>query len=171
MDEFELTYLPRKEIVSKLKGVSFKEMHDIYLPAFSPHPDLRIRKSGDRYEITKKQPVKAGDASHQVETTIPLTSEEFFDLSHLAGKRVSKNRFLYKEGDYNYEIDVFTGDLEGLVLVDVEFTSAEEKNAFTPPSWILADVTQEEFVAGGMLAGKEYGDIEENLKRFGYEKI
>ncbi len=171
MEEFELTYLAKKELMPKLKGVSFKEMLDIYIPSSSKHPNLRIRKSGDRYEMTKKQPVKEGDSSHQLEMTIPLTQDEFLELSGLKGKRVSKNRFLYNEGGYTYEVDVFQEDLIGLVLVDIEFKSNEEKSRFTPPAWAIADVTQEEFVAGGMLCGKNYGDIRKKLDGFGYKKI
>jgi hypothetical protein len=35
----------------------------------------------------------------------------------------------------------------------------------------LTDVTQEDFVAGGLLAGRTYADIELKLKQHGYTKI
>lgn len=168
MEEFELTYLAKKEVLEKLKGVQPKEMLDIYIPSTSHHPSLRIRKSGAKHEITKKQPIKEGDASHQLETTIPLTPDEFAELSTIPGKRVSKHRYIYKENGYSYEIDVFQDALKGLILVDIEFSSNEEKSKFTPASWVLADVTQEDFIAGGMLCGKNYSDIEEKLKEFNY---
>jgi CYTH domain-containing protein len=171
MEEFELTYLAKKELMSKLNGISFKEMTDIYIPESSKHPNLRIRKSGEKYEITKKTPVREGDASHQIETTISLTLSEFNELNLIKGKRVLKNRYLYQENNYTYEIDVFQGDLKGLVLVDVEFKSNEEKSNFIPPPWILKDVTQENFIAGGMLCGKNYDTIKEKLEEFKYEKI
>jgi len=169
MEEFELTYLPKKEILSKLQGVIYKEMLDIYLPSTSKHPTLRIRKSGNRYEITKKEPVKEGDSSHQLEITILLTQSEFEELSLIKGKRVSKNRYLYTEGCYTYEIDVFQGDLNGLILVDIEFKSNKEKSEFIQPAWLSKEVTQEEFIAGGMLCGKSYKDIASKLNKFGYE--
>ena len=171
MDEFELTYLAKNDILQKIDGSPFKEMLDIYLPASSKHPTLRIRKSGEKYEITKKEPAKDGDASHLIETTIPLTKEEFSELNMLKGKRVSKNRYIYKEGEYSYEVDVFTGDLKGLVVIDIEFKTNEEKNNFKQPSWVLAEITQEEFLAGGMVCGKNYDDLKEKLDKFGYIKI
>ena len=171
MEEFELTYLAKKEIVSKLTGTPFKEILDIYIPVSSKHPTLRIRKSGDKYEITKKEPIKDGDSSHQLETTIPLTKDEFAELSQLKGKRVVKNRYFYKKGKYTFEIDVFQKELKGLILVDVEFKSNKEKSKFTPPSWTLADVTQEKFATGGMLCGKKYKDIKTDLDKFRYSKI
>jgi CYTH domain-containing protein len=171
MEEFERTYLPKKDLMPDLRTVPFKEMLDIYIPVSSEHPVLRIRMSGDRYEMTKKQPVKDGDASYQLETTIPLTKEEFSDLSTLQGKRISKRRYLYSEGKYMYEIDVFQGPLKGLVLVDVEFGSEKAKDAFESPAWLLADVTQETFIAGGMVCGKRYEDIAPRLETLGYKAI
>ena len=61
--------------------------------------------------------------------------------------------------------------MEGLVLVDIEFETPEEKNAFMMPDFCLVDVSQEEFIAGGMLAGKKYRDIEDDLARYEYKKI
>lgn len=68
-------------------------------------------------------------------------------------------------------MDVFTGELSGLVLIDFEFQSEEDKAAFTPPSCCLADVTQEDFIAGGQLAGKTYEDIRSDLARFNYSPL
>ncbi|MDP3989155.1 MAG: hypothetical protein Q8P93_02880 [bacterium] len=166
MDEFELTFLP-KSLPDLLKS-SCKEMLDIYIPSSSDHPYLRIRRNGETYEMTKKQPVQTGDASHQLETTISLNREEFDELAEVQGKRVSKRRYLYNEGDVAYEIDVFQEALKGLVLVDVEFSSLEEKNAYVAPEWLLLEVTQEQFLAGGMLCGKTYADIEGRLVGLGY---
>lgn len=170
MDEFELTYLP-KIIPAAVFENTPKKMLDIYIPASAEHPHLRIRHAGSKYEITNKQPVVEGDSSHQYEATIPLTPEEFADLEKVPGKRVMKNRYVYTEDGTVYEIDVFVGDLEGLVLVDVEFKTAEDKSAFVPPAWLLTEVTQEQFIAGGMLCGKSYADIEERLVALGYSKI
>ena len=39
------------------------------------------------------------------------------------------------------------------------------------PSMALADVTQEDFIAGGLLAGKKYSDIAPELDRFEYKRI
>lgn len=39
------------------------------------------------------------------------------------------------------------------------------------PDFCLAEVTEEDFVAGGVICGKSYADIESELARFGYEKL
>lgn len=109
------------------------------------------------------------DSSHQTEQTILLSEEEFKVLSSLAGKKVSKVRYYYPVNGRVAEVDVFQGELEGLVLIDFEFSSMEEKENFIHPDFCLVDITQEEFIAGGFLAGKKYADIEENLKVYNYQ--
>ena len=69
------------------------------------------------------------------------------------------------------EIDIFQDKLAGLVIADFEFQTDEEMASFKMPSFCLAEVTGEEFPAGGMLAGKSYKDIEKDLSRFGYRKL
>lgn len=169
--EFELTYLAKNLPNNFSPDIKSKEILDIYLPASSDHAKLRVRKRGDSYEITKKEPVSGIDSSHQNENTIPLTEEEFNELATLQGKRVRKIRYYYEENGVMYEIDMFQDLLRGLVLVDVEFNSNEDKAKFIPPEWVLADVTQEKFVAGGVLCGKSYADIESYLNQYNYSKI
>ena len=168
--ELEITYLA-KRLPEGLDSCESKEILDIYFPESSRHPNLRLRKDGSRCMITKKHPIDDGDASRQLEETILLTEQEFNDFERLQGKRVRKIRYLYAHEGKEAEIDVFKDGLDGLVLVDFEFDTVEEKNSFKMPEFCLADVTQDEVVAGGMLCGKKYSDIENDLKRFQYSKI
>ena len=170
--ELERTYLARHLPFDINDHVlDFWEMIDIYVPKTSVHPTLRIRKKGDKYEMTKKTPVNENDHSHFEEHTIKLTSEEFEALKTTDGKVVSKIRYLFEHEGRMAEIDVFTGDLAGLIVVDFEFSSIEEKNNFEAPDFCLVEVTEEDFIAGGMLCGKCYEDISGELDRVGYVRI
>ena len=169
--EYERTYLA-KEIPKGLSNCKFVEIADIYLPKNASHPHLRIRKFGDRYEITKKEPVEGNDSSEQLESTIPLTKGEFEDLATLEGQKFRKLRYYYKYEGRTFEFDVFKDDLDGLVIVDVEFSNREEMDKFEIPPFCLADVTQEIVIAGGKLAGQVFENISDDLKtRFGYKKL
>jgi len=170
MIELERTYLA-KYLPKGLSNCDSKEIIDIYIPKSSIHPTLRIRKNGSKYEITKKEPVKGNDSSHQREQTIILTESEFKELAQLDGKKTYKIRYCYDYNGRTAEIDVFQGTLKGLIIVDFEFKEIGEKDSFEMPDFCLIDITQEEFIAGGMLCGKSYEDIEDDLKRFNYSKL
>ncbi len=148
-----------------------KEIKDIGIPKSAEHCYVRIRRIGDKIEMTKKVLVDAGDTSKYDESTIYLTEEEFEPLSKVEGKSLHKIRYLYDYKGRTAEIDVYQGALKGLVTLDFEFDSEAEKDAFEMPDFCLAEVTFEKFAAGGMLAGKSYEDIEEELKRFNYKKL
>jgi CYTH domain-containing protein len=168
--ELEKTYLARY-LPGGLEKCRSKEIIDIYIPGSSRHPKIRIRKCGNKLELTKKEPVSSNDASNQIEHTINLTAEEYAELSRLKGKRLRKIRYFYAYGGSVAEIDIFKDDLDGLVLVDFEFPNAAEKDRFQIPDFCLVDVTQEEFVAGGKLCGARYSEIEPLLAKFNYTKI
>jgi CYTH domain-containing protein len=168
--ELEKTYLMKK-LPADLEKYPSKEVFDMYIPAQSVHPALRLRKKGDRFEMTKKQPIDGKDSSEQEEHTIKLSKEEFDSLVCTDGKKVRKIRYDYMYEGNKAEIDVFKDDLEGLVLVDFEFTDSKKKNAFKMPDFCLVDVTQDKTFAGGMLCGKKYSDIEARLRELKYVRM
>jgi len=170
MIELERTFLA-KSLTDDLQNYPHKEIIDIYIPQASDHPVVRIRKNGDKLEMTKKQPHEGNDASKQLEQTINLSAAEYEALAKIPGKKVSKIRFEYPVANQKAEIDVFQEDLKGLVLIDFEFENEPDRDAFIMPEICLAEVTQETFIAGGMLCGKSYQDIEQDLKRFNYQSL
>lgn len=167
--ELEKTYLA-KYLPDGFSEWENKEIIDLYIPKHLEHSQLRIRKNGNKLEITKKIPLN-GDVSSLQEFTIPLSNEEYNIISQLDGKKIHKTRYCYDYNWYQAEIDVFQWDLHGLVLIDFEFDSEEKKNSFMKPDFCLIDVTEEEFIAGWILCGKKYKDIEERLKWFWYNKF
>lgn len=168
--ELEKTYLA-KYLPKDIKRFPSKEIRDIYIPKESHHPVLRVRKNGDVYQMTKKEPVEEKDSSEQFEHTIKLTKKEFTALEKLSGKKSRKIRYYYELEGRTYEIGVHKDALAGLVVIDVEFTDKKDKDSFEMPDFCLADVTQEVALAGGMLAGKKYKDLANILKKYKYTRI
>jgi len=168
--ELERTFLI-KEKPKDLEKCKHFEIVDVYIPKSAEHPILRIRKSGDKYFMTKKSPLVGNDSSEQGEQTIILSKEEWEELANLEGKRLRKIRYYYPFEGRTAEIDIYLDDLEGLGVVDFEFKTREEKNKFVMPDLCLLDVTQEKMTAGGILAGKKYKDIEPFLKKCRYTKL
>jgi len=85
MIELEKTYLA-KTIPSELKNCKSKEIIDIYIPKSSVHPTLRIRKNGDKFELTKKEPVNKDDSSHQEEQTVILLKLSLMSFQNWRGR-------------------------------------------------------------------------------------
>lgn len=167
--ELEKTYL-LKYIPENLFSCKFKEIIDLYIPKHIEHSKLRIRKNWDTLEMTKKIPLN-WDVSSQQEFTISLLQEEYDVLMTLDWKKIHKVRYYY---DYNWltaEFDVFQWDLKWLILVDFEFNTQEQKEQFIIPDFCLVDITEEDFIAGGVLCWKKYEDIVDKLTVFWYSKI
>lgn len=157
MIEIEKTFLV-KNIPANLSSYKSFKIKQGYIS--STPPVLRIRQKNDKYEITKKLPLKPGDWSSSEEINIPLTKEEFDKLFVLTEKSLQKTRYLIPlENNLTAELDVFEQELNGLSWVEVEFISEEEMNSFKKPNWFGKDITQEDFAANSFLAGKTFEEI------------
>jgi CYTH domain-containing protein len=169
--EIELTYLARF-IPDEIASLSPDIMEDVYYPDIhGQHAVLRLRRRGDQYEITKKVPLSDGQGKQHMETTIELTRPEYEALHMAKGKVVGKKRYKLVLGGRVAELDVFTGDLEGLVTIDFEFGSEAETKHFTPPECCGPDVSDERFIRGGEVAGKSYADLIADLDRLDYKRL
>jgi CYTH domain-containing protein len=168
--ELERTFLA-KHLPLGLSEAPHKEIIDVYFPKQERHPNIRIRKNGDKLYLTKKSPIEGRDSSKQLEQTINLSDIEFNELLKLDGKKARKIRYYFKDEHGDSEWDIFQDDLKGLVLVDFEFKTEADKESFVMPDYCLAEVTQDEFVAGGFICGKSYSDIRGDLSKFNYQQI
>ena len=168
--EIERTYLA-KYLPEGLSSCEFKDIEDWYLPKGAPHCYLRIRNSNGSFVMTKKEEVLAGDASTHFEHNIKLSNEEYQSLKTADSYILKKRRYLYPYQGRTAEIAVFSGDLQGLVLIEFEFENKEDFLNFSMPDFCLVDVTQEECFAGGVLCHESIDSLKEDLDKFGYKII
>ena len=77
------------------------------------------------------------------EYNLPLTQEGYEHLKPKTdGILIAKKRYLIPLTEkWTIELDIFEGELSGLILAEVEFETEEEANHFTPPEWFGEDVT------------------------------
>ena len=54
---------------------------------------------------------------------------------------IEKRRHKLTRGPHTWEIDVFAGENEGLVVAEIELTSEDE--AFEKPDWVGAEVSHD----------------------------
>ena len=112
-----------------------------YLTVDQEGPEVRVRRRGEQAYLT----VKSGAGRVRVEEEIEIEPERFERLWALTeGRRIEKTRYELDAGDgLVLELDVYTGDLEGLVVAEVEFDSEEAAETFTAPGWLGPDVTED----------------------------
>lgn len=118
--------------------------------AISGHASVRVRDSGtEGCTLT----VKAGTGAERVELEWPIDRASF-DAAwpFTEGRRVVKTRHRVRADRHVLEIDVFGGDLDGLVVVEVEFTSRDELDAYEPPAWFGREVTDDARYSNAALA-------------------
>jgi CYTH domain-containing protein len=89
--------------------------------------------------------VKSGGSLARVEEEVALDDGAFDRLWPLTeGRRVEKVRYLVPaEMGLIIELDIYDGDLDGLMVAEVEFDSEADAEAFTPPGWFGREVTSD----------------------------
>jgi CYTH domain-containing protein len=130
----------RKFLVSELPdlgGMDPDEIEQGYL-AIGSEGEVRVRRKGDRLLLTAKR----GSGLSRQEAEVEIDRERFDELWSLTdGRRLTKRRHVVPYGAHRIELDVYGGELEGLIVAEIEFVSEEEAKAFDPPSWLGEEVT------------------------------
>ena len=115
---------------------------------------LRILTDSDTGRRVLKVNKKSESSSPYLRTVnrILLSSEEYELLDHLDGDRLRKTRYYHNHLGRVFSIDVFEGELEGLVLCETEAESLEDLMSAEPPPFVSHEVTEDFFFEGGNLS-------------------
>ena len=137
---------------------------------------LRIRKVRDPQtnkwivKFTQKIAPDASDFSTTIITNIYLNALEAETLSMFDANEIRKNRYHFDFAGRTYSIDMFLGDLFGLVLAETSFRSDEEMQHLALPPFAVADVTNDEVFTGGRLCELSFAEIRTELEQRGLLK-
>ena len=137
---------------------------------------LRLRKS--RWpatnewtlKLTQKFTPQPPDFSRTLITSIYLDEYEYEVLSVFEANELRKNRYPFEHEGRRYSVDVFLGDLRGLILAETDFDTDEEMDAFAPPAFASLEVTRDETFTGARLVGLTAEDIRAELNRKGLKR-
>lgn len=105
-----------------------------------PERTVRVRIAGDRGTLTIKGKT-IGATRAEFEYEIPR--DDAVQLLDTLCQRplIEKVRYVLRKGHHTWEIDVFSGDNEGLVVAEIELNREDE--AFERPAWLGKEVTHE----------------------------
>ena len=98
---------------------------------------VRIRIKGSKGFLTIKGQT-IGITRQEFEYEIPIEDAESI-LKLFIDKSIRKHRYEIEVAGKKWEIDVFQGPLEGLILTELEVSSVHE--TFELPNWVTTDVS------------------------------
>ena len=156
---FLLSQFPSNENVVRIRRIS-----DRYIEGTT----LRLRELSEDngpviFKLTQKLPSPANGAQQGLITTMYLTKDEFRVLALLPAKTLRKIRHSVPP----FGIDVFEGELEGLLLAEAEFDSAEDADALTIPPFLSREVSTDDRFTGGRLVCASRQDVGAWLSEYG----
>ncbi|MCZ7860639.1 CYTH domain-containing protein [Agrobacterium salinitolerans] len=151
--EIERKYLVNATDVAPLiNGKLFSRKREIsqYYVVATKELAIRLRKDeGDNHAVLA---VKSGGnalAVDEYEFKTPLS--EYEDRKgERVGIEILKTRYEIEYEGHTFELDVFHGDLEGLVVVEVELDDADATVSL--PTWVSTEVTFDVRYKNAMLA-------------------
>lgn len=101
---------------------------------------VRARIKGDKGFLTLKG--ESNSISRlEYEYEIPLTDAREIISNLCAGQSIEKMRYEYPVANHVWEIDIFAGENEGLIVAEVELSSENETVAL--PDWVTEEVTEQ----------------------------
>jgi len=156
------------------EGVTRADPHLQITDNYMTGSRLRLRKVREprtnkwTVKFTQKFAPNPDDFSRTIITNTYLNALEAEVLSTVFNSNeIRKNRYPFEFEGRKFSVDMFLGDLFGLVLAEVSFETDEDLDQFPKPSFALADVTNEELFTGGRLCGMTFSEIRTEIANRG----
>ena len=134
---------------------------------------LRLRKVRDPrtnkwvVKFTQKFAPNPDDLARTIITNTYLNPLEADTLSLFNTNEIRKNRYYFDFEGRRFSIDMFLGDLFGLVLAEVGFETDEELDSFAKPPFAVAEVTNDPMFSGGQLSELTFSEVREAILKSG----
>ncbi|HEX3184099.1 MAG TPA: hypothetical protein VHQ94_04850 [Pyrinomonadaceae bacterium] len=132
---------------------------------------LRLRKVREprtnkwTVKFTQKFAPNPDDLSRTIITNTYLNALEAETLSVFNTNEIRKNRYYFDFEGRRFSVDMFLGDLFGLVTAEVGFETDEELDNYRQPPFALADVTNIPLFSGGKLSELTFSEVREAIQR------
>lgn len=144
--EIERKFLVRGDFLGDVSSSS--RIVQGYLAA-SPVASVRVRVYGEKgYMTVKGRPGESCMSRFEWEKEIPV-DEALMLMKLCGGGVIDKVRHLVPYDGHVFEVDVFHGQNEGLVVAEVELKSEDED--FSRPQWLGEEVTSDVRYRNSML--------------------
>jgi len=144
--EIEMKYLVEK-IPFDLSSFTCKKIVQSYV---STDPVIRIRQYDNSYFLT----VKGEGHIIREEFEMEISENQYKKLlEKTENNSIFKTRyFIDLENNLVAELDIYEGNLNGLLTVEVEFSTEKELLSFSPPKWFGKDISQDKHFKNNCLS-------------------
>ena len=165
--EYERRFLVSPDSDWKARVESYsKTFEDKYLH----NSRLRLRiltdSDSDRRLIKLTKKFESDSPYFQMITSIILSSDEYRMFDSLAGSFLKKTRYYHNYRGQVFSIDVFEGELNGLILCETERDSLEALMSAEFPIYAKREVTEDSFFTGGNLCLITHSELLNKLSAF-----
>lgn len=123
---------------------------------------VRVRVAGEKAFLTIKGKTQ-GISRAEFEYPIPIKDAEAMLTTLCALPPIEKTRYLINHANKCWEVDVFHGANQGLIVAEVELNS--ENEAFALPEWVGADVSHETRYFNSQLANHPFCQWNDNNEK------
>src|ERR1043165_1504929 len=155
------------------EGVTRADPHLQITDNYMTASRLRLRKVREprtnkwTVKLTQKFAPNPADYSRTIITNIYLNALESEMLDMFGANEIRKNRYSFEFEGRKFSVDMFLGDLFGLVLAEVSFETDEELNSYPKPPFALVDVTNDELFTGGRLCELTFSEVRAEIGQRG----
>ena len=149
--EIEHKYLVKSKEWNSITPLKSVEISQGYLLT-DPNKTIRVRLKGNTGYITIKGKTK-GASRLEYEYEIPVLEAKEL-LGQFCSNVIEKIRHYVVYEQKTWEVDVFKGVNEGLIVAEIELLSEQE--SYKLPNWIAENVTDDHRYANANLALKPY---------------
>ncbi|MEY2702702.1 MAG: hypothetical protein RLY43_1338 [Bacteroidota bacterium] len=157
LDLKKMQEIERKFLVTSLAGISEAYAEAKIAQGYlnrNPERTVRVRIKNDKGYLTIKGKSDAtGTTRFEWEKEIQLHEAEALLLLCEKGV-IEKTRYAIQKGKHVFELDVFEGANKGLIVAEIELTTADEN--FEKPSWLGEEVTHDERYYNAYLSEKPF---------------
>lgn len=149
--EIEHKYLVESDLWNSVVPNKIVNIKQGYLSS-DPNVSVRVRVLDDKGFVTVKGKT-LGAKRLEFEYEIPLVDAEQM-LREFGQRCVEKKRHYVLIENKIWEVDVFEGLNEGLIIAEIELTSEDER--YFKPDWVTLDITQDYKYSNSNLAIHPY---------------
>jgi adenylate cyclase len=151
--------IERKFLVTSTDFITESEVHfEIAQGYLSSHVErtVRIRIKGNKGYLTiKGKGNESGLSRYEWEKEMAI--DEAKQLLQLCEKgAIHKTRYNIKKGFHTYEVDIFHGQNNGLIIAEIELS--DENENFEKPKWLGIEVTNDERYYNAYLSNNPFKD-------------